>query len=119
MNLFGQPWGWRGHAQCRNACEFAGSLLGQAAIHVEHAASILSGPRNCAGDDFRPNWKEAVFKAGDHSEVAAAAAESPKQVAVFVFACAQHASVGGDYVRRQNVVRSPAKAPREIAEAAA
>ena len=55
VNLFAQPWRWRCHAQCRNTSELSGSLLGQAAIHVEHAGehpqprhaiapAMISGP---------------------------------------------------------------------------
>ena len=41
---------------------------------------------------------QLVFERGDNSEVAAAAADGPEQVLVFLRACPQQLPVGGRYV---------------------
>jgi hypothetical protein len=44
------------------------------------------------------------FEAGDDSEVAATAANCPKQVRVLTFRCLKHLAIGGDDFRRDQVV---------------
>src|ERR687896_251244 len=91
MHLFGKPWHWRSDAQRRNACEFRWSLLGQSPVHLEHAASVLSAPGDCASHNFRSDRIELVLEICHDAEVAAAAPETPEQVAVFFVARAHHA----------------------------
>ena len=56
---------------------------------------------------------------GDDAEVAAAAAERPEQVLVLRFAGRDRLPVGGDHLRRDQVVAREADAPRQVADAAA
>jgi hypothetical protein len=56
---------------------------------------------------------------GDQAEVPAAAAQRPQQVAVGVLAGGHERPVGQDHVGSQQVVRGQAKAPGQVADAAA
>src|SRR6476661_4526193 len=62
---------------------------------------------------------EPVLEGCDDPEVAAAAAQAPEQVGVLALARGQEAAVGGDDVRRDQVVAGKAVLALEPADAAA
>ena len=99
--------------------ELAGSAAGQAAIHVEHAAQHPRRAMRSRRRRFRSDWIKPVFEAGDHTEVAAAAAEAPEQVAVLFSVARTTRPPAVTTSIDTTVIGGPAKASCEIAEAAA
>jgi hypothetical protein len=61
---------------------------------------------------------QPVLEPRDHAEVAAAAAQRPEEVRVGVLVGAEHPSVGGHDVGREDVVDGQAERPGEVADAA-
>ena len=100
MDVLRQPWcGWR-DAETGYANELWGSLLHEGAEHFEDLAGVLGAPGDRAGYYFRTHRIELILEAGYDSEVAAASAKAPEQIAVFLLARAQDASVRGDHLHR-------------------
>ena len=62
-----------------------GASVDDRAIQVEHAFRFFGTPRDGAADDLWPDLVQLVFEAGDDTEIAAAAAQSPEKIAVLVF----------------------------------
>ena len=102
-----------------DACQLGRRVGDDRAIQVEHAFRFFGTPRDGAADDVGTDLVQLVFEAGDDTEVAAAAAQSPEEIAVLVFRRAHDRAVGGDEIHRCDVVRRPAEPPGEISEAAA
>ncbi len=79
----------------------------------------LERERDQPAEDLRPDVVEAEPELGDDAEALAGAADRPEQVGVLVAARAADRAVGGDDLDLEQVVDSPAEAPREVAETAA
>ena len=86
-----------------NADELRRGLLHEGAEHFENLAGGLGAPGNRTGHHLRTHGVELVLEVGHDAEVTAAAAKAPEQIAIFLFARAHDAPVGGDHLHGETL----------------
>ncbi len=69
--------------------------------------------------DHRPDRMKLIFERSDDAKIAAAAAQTPKQVGMLGLADCQEIAVRGDQIGRDQIVRDQTIAAREMAPPAA
>ena len=96
----------------RSACAMNSSY------EAHDLGGLLERPEGRAGDHGADRVQPEPERSDD-AEVAAAAAESPQQVGVLLLACLDHAAVGQDHVRLEQVVDREAAPAGQVAQPAA
>ena len=103
----------------REAAELLGRVLDELAVEAQHVARVLDLEEHRAAVDVLDRV-QAELERRDDAEVPAAAAQRPEEILVLPLRCAAtRLPVGGDDLRRDEVVAREADAARQVADAAA
>ena len=102
----------------REAAELLGRVLDEVAVEPEHGLRVLELEQDRSAVDLAHRVQPELERRDD-AEVAAAAADRPEQVVVLVLAGGELRPVGGDDLRRDEVVAGQADAARQVADPAA
>jgi hypothetical protein len=72
-----------------------------------------------SGQDAGTHGVKSVLEGRHNPEVATASPHGPEETFIFVRACPDEPTVGGDDLHREEVVSGPAMFPGEVSKAAA
>ena len=102
----------------REAAELLGCVLDEVPIEPEHGLRVLELEQDRPAVDLAHRVQPELERRHD-AEVAATAADRPEQVVVLVLARSELRPVGGDDLRRDEVVAGQADAARQVPDPAA
>jgi hypothetical protein len=96
-----------------------GRFRGDIAVETQHLTRLRERPDDIAAENDRIHLVQPVFDRGDDAEIAAAAAQAPVKIRIFLVARPQEPPIGGDDIKRGHIVTGEAEAAPQPAEAAA
>lgn len=108
----------RNNEKRKKAADVLGSFDDEIAIGAQDGGGFLDGPEGWT-KLHRADGMKLEFERGGDAEIAAAAANGPEEVGVFVAIGSDKAAVGENHVHGEQVVNGEAVAATEIADAAA
>ena len=105
-------------AEPDDGAELVGRFGDEVPVEAQHVGGILGRPEDRSGHHGRADGVQREPERGDDAEVAAAAAQRPEQVGVFVGGRPDDAALGGDHLGGQQVVDGEPVLAHEKADAA-